>query len=196
MALAGGLNIGTPIGTAPRSRNRTAGVQAGAPARSGAPTDTTQVSGGWTNRASHTIGNGFRSLDRLINGNGTLSDLRRIDDGTMVPDPNSRLGAYYATRGYEPGTVGHATHNAIGTIYASMGTVGEEQIGRVFNSPEARATYDQPVDGPASRRMAEMEHKYWETTRQQNPWSVGGNLGSAFGPGARDWLQQNIFGGN
>lgn len=51
------------------------------------------------------------------------------------------------------------------------------------------------MNSPASRQIAEMEHNYWQRVRQQNPFSIGGNLGSVFNPGSRDWLQQNVFGG-
>ncbi len=119
--------------------------------------------------------------------------LRDIDEGRLKPDPNSRLGAYLATRGFPPGTVGHSVHNAIGTIFLGLGNLGEEQIGTVFNSDAARALYHQPVDGPASRQIAEMEYAYWAQVRRQNPWSIGGRLGTMFGPDSRDVLQRWIF---
>jgi hypothetical protein len=122
------------------------------------------------------------------------SDLEAIDEGTLVPDPESRLGAYAATRGYPPGTVGNAVHRAIGTIYLSLGNYGEERIGRVFNSPEALALYNQPVDSPAGALMAAIEFRYWQNVAAEDPFSAGGQLGSAFDPEARDWLQRNVFG--
>ncbi len=122
---------------------------------------------------------------------GTLA---KIDRGELTPDPESRLGAYAATRGYPPGSVGEAVHNAIGMIYITFGTYGEERIGRVFNSPEARALYNQPVDSPAGRLMAEIELRYWQNVAAEDSWSPGGELGSAFSAAFRDWLQQNIFG--
>lgn len=122
-----------------------------------------------------------------------LQSLRDIDNGNMKPDPNSRLGAYAATKGYDKGTVGHAVHNAIGTIYTSMGTVGEEEIGKVFNSDEAKALYNKPVDGPAGLEIATMEHNYWKSMRSSNSKSVGGHLGSVFSPKVRDRLQRHIF---
>lgn len=122
-----------------------------------------------------------------------VAALRAVDRGEVQPPPDSRLGAYAATRGYPRGTVGHAVHNAIGTLYATMGTYGEERIGRVFNSREARALYNQPVNGPAGRRMAALEHRYWESVRREDPLSAGGQLGSMFDPNARDFLQRNVF---
>lgn len=145
-----------------------------------------------TQTARRTVGGAVQAVEDLAGG-GRLSTLRDIDEGRVTPDPDSRLGAYAATRGHREGTVGHSVHNAIGTIYAALGTTGEERIGTVFNSPEARALYGEPVNSPASRRIAEMEHAYWSRIREQNPLSVGGNLGSLFGPGSRDFLQRQVF---
>ncbi len=122
-----------------------------------------------------------------------LLTLAQIDAGTVRPDRESRLGAYAATAGYPEGTVGNAVHRAIGTIYAALGTAGEERIGRVFNSPEARALYNAPVDSAAGLRMAAIEHRYWENVAKEDSYSFGGQLGSMFQPWARDWLQRNVF---
>jgi hypothetical protein len=121
---------------------------------------------------------------------GTLGD---IDAKRITPDPESRLGAYAATTGYPAGTVGNAVHNAIGTIYTTLGNYGQESIGRVFNSPEAQALYNQPVDSPAGRQMADLEHQYWENVRREDPLSAGGQLGSMASPAARDFLQRRVF---
>jgi hypothetical protein len=123
-----------------------------------------------------------------------LSDtLTQVNAGTLRPDPNSRLGAYAATAGYAAGTVGEAVHNAIGTIYVGLGTGGEEQIGTVFNSAEARALYAKPLTPETSRQIAGIEHAYWERVRAENPLSLGGNLGSFFDVGTRDFLQRHLF---
>lgn len=122
-----------------------------------------------------------------------LDTLSKIDRGELTPNPDSRLGAYAATAGYPPGTVGNAVHNAIGTIYGTFGTFGEENIGRVFNSPQAQALYNQPVDSDAGLQMATIENQYWNNVRQEDPWSPGGNMGSAFSPSVRNWLQKHIF---
>lgn len=121
----------------------------------------------------------------------SLSD---VDSGRYTPDPESRLGAYAATKGYPPGTVGNAVHHAIGTIYVVFGTYGEEKIGRVFNDPAAKALYNDPVDSPSGQRMAQIELRYWNNVAKEDPYSGGGKLGSAFGANFRNWLQQNIFG--
>lgn len=124
---------------------------------------------------------------------GRSMTLAAIDRGALVPDPASRLGAYAATRGYPPGTVGYSVHNAIGGIYWGLGAYGEERIGRVFNAPEAQALYGQPVDSAAGRQMAAIEHAYWENVRKEDPLSAGGRLGSAFSPSVRDALQRRVF---
>jgi hypothetical protein len=121
------------------------------------------------------------------------ADLVGVDNGSIQPDPNSRLGAYAATAGYPDGTVGSAVHNAIGTIYAGLGTYGEENIGRVFNSSAAQSLYGDPVDSQSGLEMAQIEHNYWQNVAKEDPYSAGGKLGSAFNPTTRDWLQKNIF---
>jgi hypothetical protein len=135
-------------------------------------------------------------FDLTSDGNvaGRTITLDRIERGTLAPDPRSRLGAYAATVSYPPGSVGYAVHRAIGTIYLSMGTVGQEQIGTVFNSAEARALFDKPLTDETSRQIAELEYRYWDNERKKNPMSVGGQLGSVFKPGFRDMLQRDVFG--
>lgn len=119
--------------------------------------------------------------------------LQRIDAGELTPDPESRLGAYAATRGYPPGTVGEAVHNATGTIYLTFANYGQEKIGRVFNAPEAQALYREPVTSCAGRRMATIEHSYWSNVAAEDGWSPGGKMGSMFSPYVRDLLQVHVF---
>lgn len=119
--------------------------------------------------------------------------LRRIDDGELVPDLESRLGAYYATRGYPEETTGRAVHNAIGTIYLALANYGQEKIGRVFSSAQAKALYMTPVESCASLQIATLEHRYWSDVAGEDPLSPGGRLGAMFNPAARDFLQQNVF---
>ncbi|HEY8078446.1 MAG TPA: hypothetical protein VIF62_30160 [Labilithrix sp.] len=120
--------------------------------------------------------------------------LARVDDGTQKPDPSSRLGAYACTGGHEPGTVGDAVHHAIGFIYEALGTYGEEKIGRVFCDPQAQALLDDPVDSPSSVRIAQIEQRYWQNVKTEDPASPGGRLGAAFNPASRDFLQRRVFG--
>jgi hypothetical protein len=133
------------------------------------------------------------TLDGLVDPFTPWRTLGRVDRGELEVDPESRLGAYAATRGYPPGSVGAAVHNAIGTIYILFGNYGQERIGRVFNSPEARALYGAPVESPAGAQMAAIEARYWQNVRAEDQWSPGGQLGSAFSPVVRDWLQRNVF---
>lgn len=119
--------------------------------------------------------------------------LRRVDSGELTPNPDSRLGAYAATGGFPAGTVGNAVHNAIGTIYITFANYGQENIGRVFNSPEARALYNQPVASCAGAQMAMLEYQYWSDVRAEDPASPGGNMGSAFNPTIRNLLQTTVF---
>jgi len=121
---------------------------------------------------------------------------RRPHPAIVLPPPDSRSRTnqtYAATRGYPVGTVGNSVHNAIGTIYITFANYGQERIGRVFNSPEARALYDQPVASCAGYQMAALEYQYWQDVRAEDAVSPGGNMGSAFNPVARDVLQRHVF---
>lgn len=127
--------------------------------------------------------------DRQPTLEARAADLQAIDKGELVPDPGSRLGAYAATAGYPAGSVGSAAHRAIGAIYMAAGTFGEERIGTVFNSEEAKALFPQSVNSPASKQLATVEYNYWAAARADDPWSAGGNMGSAFNPTWRDRIQ-------
>ncbi len=140
--------------------------------------------------AAEALGDGVDVASRTATRGARLV---AIDAGALEPDPASRLGAYAATAGYPEGTVGNAVHRAIGTIYLALGTSGEERIGRVFNAPQARALYMYPVDSDAGARMAAIEQRYWQNVANEDPYSIGGQLGAAFSPAVRDWLQRNVF---
>ena len=117
--------------------------------------------------------------------------LTGIEAGTgPIPDPESRLGAFYATKGYPADTVGNAVHRAIGAIYLVFGTAGEEKIGRVFNDPRAKMMFNKPIKSWYSRCIAEVEYQYWANVKEENPDSFGGNLGKAARPRLRDCIQQ------
>jgi len=133
------------------------------------------------------------TLSGMVSAQARINVLRRIDAGLLPTDPESRLGAYDATKGYPPGTVGDSVHNAIGTIYATLGNYGQEKIGRVFNSPEVRELYAEPVESDAGKRMAAIEKQYWENVRREDPNSPGGQLGSMFSADGRYKLQR-LFG--
>lgn len=112
-----------------------------------------------------------------------------VETGLVNPDRSSRLGAFEATAGNQRGTTGRAAHNSIGGIYMLLGNFGEDQIGNVFNSREARQEFDQSLSNGSSRRLAEMEHGYWDRQRRE-AGSAGGYMGSAFSPQVRDMIQQ------
>lgn len=130
----------------------------------------------------------------LGGGVPALARLLAVERGEYRPDWESRLGAFAATRGYEPGTVGRAVHAAIGHIYLTVGTYGEEKIGRVFNSSYARPLFSQPVASCASFQIAALEFLYWRAVRDEDPLSAGGQLGSFFTPRTRDLLQRRLYG--
>ncbi len=122
-----------------------------------------------------------------------LATLRRVASGELRPPRHTRLGAFAATCGYPEGTVGYAVNRAIGILYVSLGTYGEERIGTVFDSPAARVHYPNPVRSSSSRAVAQMEYDYWARVRAEDPWSAGARIATAFDPASRDWLQREVF---
>lgn len=148
--------------------------QSGVAFKTAAPVDTFQT--------------GSRGLDNMLTQAKKLSTM-----GTQAAKPSEKsdLGKpSFLNRLVD--VTGSAAVAAIGTIYATLGTVGEEKIGTVFNSEQAKALYDQPVDGPASKKLAQMEFDYWNKMKKEKN-SVGGHLGSLFNPSSRDWLQREFF---
>ena len=130
-------------------------------------------------------------------GVGTVAsrcnELENVANGDREVAPESRLGAFKATLGYDRGTVGYSVNRAIGLIYLGMGTFGEERIGEVFNSEQAKEHYPNPVDGPSSLVMAEQEFSYWSEVKRGKPWSPGAQIATAFPPEVRDVLQREVF---
>ncbi|MBV1862534.1 MAG: hypothetical protein KUG77_29195 [Nannocystaceae bacterium] len=138
------------------------------------------------------------TLARVVAGAGSgaakrLQTLRDIAARRLTPAPHTRLGAFSATSGYAQGTVGYAVNRAIGLLYVSLGTYGEERIGTVFTSGAAIQYYEHPVRGPSSQRVAQMEYDYWARVKREDPWSSGATIATAFDPQTRDWLQREVF---
>ena len=109
----------------------------------------------------------------------------------MIPDSESRLGAYAATAGYGCGTIGDTVHVSIGAIYVALGTAGEEAIGRVFSDENVKATYNQPVNSAFSECLAHIEYRYWRNVSKEKLISGGGLMGSVVWTGPRDFLQRH-----
>jgi hypothetical protein len=80
-----------------------------------------------------------------------VARLAQVESGVIVPDPESRLGAFAGTRGYPQGTVGNAVHLGIAAIYMSLGDAGQENIRSVVDGRQHSHT-DQP--GSARRGTA------------------------------------------
>ena len=183
-------------------RNSGFGASAGvnARARVGGSSGVSERAG--TTRSSNSTGSTVRNVVNVLDAASILNPVtapltigRRaatligVETGLINPDRSSRLGAFEATAGNERGTTGRAAHNSIGGIYMLLGNFGEDQIGNVFNSREARQEFGQSLSNGSSRRLAEMEHGYWDRQRQESG-SAGGYMGSAFSPQARDMIQQ------
>ncbi len=139
------------------------------------------------------------TLAKVVAGAGVgaarrMQTLRDVAARRVRPAPESRLGAFAATSGYPQGTVGYAVNRAIGLLYITFGTYGEERIGTVFTSGAAIRYYNDPVRGPSSQLVARMEYNYWARVKNEDPWSSGANIATAFDPKSRDWLQREVFG--
>ncbi len=80
-------------------------------------------------------------------------------------DPNGRLGAMLAARRFEPHQVGAGVFPAIRAIHAVFGNIGEQQIGRLFNGPQAQALMGQPRNQANHQQLGAMEHQYWQDER-------------------------------
>lgn len=115
-----------------------------------------------------------------------------VESGAIKPDQESRLGAFAGTHGYPAGTVGNAVHLGIAAIYLALGDAGQENIGRVFNSPEARALYGQPIDSDANLEMARIEYGYWSNVLREDSWSPGAHLATQMSPEVRALAQKLI----
>jgi hypothetical protein len=115
-----------------------------------------------------------------------------VESGAIKPDQESRLGAFAGTHGYPEGTVGNAVHLGIAAIYLALGDAGQENIGRVFNSPEARALYSQPIDSDANLEMARIEYGYWSNVLKEDSWSPGAHLATQMSPEVRALAQKLI----
>jgi hypothetical protein len=118
--------------------------------------------------------------------------LRRVEKGQLTVDPESRLGAYYATRGQDICTVGHSVHVLIGGIYMVFGTAGEEKIGRVFNDKTVQSLFKDPVSSTSSECVGHIEYRYWENVEKEDKGSFGGLLGARAEPHIRDSLQKFV----
>jgi hypothetical protein len=190
-----------PSPSAPAASPSAPAPSAGSPSpsapRGGAPTGPPITPVAWNGLSSDELIQSLPAAGPYADGLGPVivvvargEQLQGIDEGRIHPDPDSRLGAYAATAGYPPGTVGHGVHGAIGAIYLTLGETGQEQIGTVFNSPEAQAHMGHPITSGHSRAIAQLEYDYWRSVRANDWFSVGGQLGSAFPPGIRDDLQR------
>ena len=113
-----------------------------------------------------------------------IARLIAVATGMEHPPKYSRLGAFKAVLGHAQGTVGYAVTRAIAAIYITLGEIGQDEIGLVFNSPEAQSLLDGDACGPASKKLAELEFGYWNGQD-----TLGGFLGSQFNPTVRTAMQ-------
>lgn len=121
------------------------------------------------------------------------AELAAIQNGTLNPANDTRLGSYEATVGHERGTVGRGANKSIAAIYLLLGTFGQDSIGNVFNSNQAQSTLSSSVSSEDNNRLARTEFDYWQN-QWNNDGSAGGFMGSMFNPTVRaeiqSWMSQ------
>ncbi|CAF1461892.1 unnamed protein product [Adineta ricciae] len=118
--------------------------------------------------------------------------LERVETGKVRVDPESRLGAYYATRDNKYCTVGHSVHTLIGALYLVLGEAGEEKIGRVFNHPLVKQLYSDSITSSSNKCMGDVEERYWQNVKKEDKHSFGGRVGSWFTPDDREKIQSRV----
>lgn len=108
-------------------------------------------------------------------------------------NPDSRLGAMIAARHFDNNQVGFGVYPSIRLIHTVFGNVGEQQIGKVFNSPQAQEIMGAPRTFENNRRLGEMEYQYWQGEQWQGE-NIGDEFMIQFGahvdPDVRAFLQE------
>ena len=197
--LAGGLGqeIPAPRGmTGPASTSDLTTTAAQSPV--GTTSGVGNVNGRFGDDRTGPIGAALDVTDLLMSPSlpSRTATLLLVESGAIKPDQESRLGAFAGTHGYPEGTVGNAVHLGIAAIYLALGDAGQENIGRVFNSPEAKALYSQPIDSPANLEMARLEYGYWSNVLKEDSWSPGAHLATQMSPEVRALAQKLISAGS
>lgn len=105
-------------------------------------------------------------------------------------DPDSRLGSYEITAGYPEGTVGNTLHRAIGSIYTLLGSIAQDDVGKLFRDPSMVSLYSLPVDSWAESQVNDQEYLFWAS---KSPEDLGRRMATIFSPSVRRWLQIHIF---
>lgn len=77
-------------------------------------------------------------------------------------DPNGRRGAMLATRHFERGQVGYGVHPSIRLIHLLFRNIGEQEIGKLFHSPEAQAIMRKLRTHENHKELGAEEVKYWK----------------------------------
>lgn len=77
-------------------------------------------------------------------------------------DPNGRRGAMLATRHFERDQVGYGVHPSIRLIHLLFGNIGEQEIGKLFNSLEVQAIMRKSRTHENHKELGAEEVKYWK----------------------------------
>lgn len=108
-------------------------------------------------------------------------------------DPNGRRGAMLATRHFERDQVGYGVYPSIRLIHLLFGNIGEQEIGKLFNSPGAQAIMRKSRTHENHKELGAEEVKYWKDQLKKGK-SIPDNMMIRFGAlmpaDARAYIQE------
>ncbi len=108
-------------------------------------------------------------------------------------DPNGRRGAMLATRHFERGQVGYGVHPSIRLIHLLFSDIGEQEIGKLFHSPEAQAIMRKLRTHENHEELGAEEVKYWISQQKKGktfPDNIMIRFGALMPAGARARIQE------
>lgn len=95
-------------------------------------------------------------------GRNYYQQYRAIENPEEV-NPYGRLGAMLAAKDFESHQVGYGVYPSIRLIHFLFGNIGEQEIGRVFNSVEGQELLRQIRSEENHQKLGKMEYEYWKS---------------------------------
>ncbi|WP_150114790.1 SPASM domain-containing protein [Chryseobacterium sp. IHB B 17019] len=116
-----------------------------------------------SSRTAMTVG-GFGTVGTVWMGRNYYQQLMALAYPETI-DPNGRRGAILATRYFKRDQVGFGVYPSIRLIHLIFGNIGEQEIGKLFNSPAAQAIMRKPRTHKNHKKLGAQEVKYWISQR-------------------------------
>ena len=140
---------------------------------------------------------------KLLTSAGTLStgwlgrnyynQYKALENPDQV-NPHGRLGAMLASRNFDHNQVGYGVYPSIRLIHLLFGNIGEQEIGRLFNSPEGQALMKELRTIENHKKLGTIEQKYWISEKGQGK-NISDELMICFGavadPDFRAYVQES-----